>query len=163
MKKLILLALFAALASLPASAQEAESAARRCDESLWRHVYSPSRLSVVDRCITVTGTIVSAAHEKDGDVHVRVRLDARYRHLLNHFNHSEQGGNLVVEPICVSDPAIKPAKDACGSFRQHIRVPEPGTRVSITGALVVDERVKINGEWTHGWREIHPVTAIRPL
>ena len=163
MKKLILLALFAALASVSAEAQEAESAARRCDESLWRHVYGPERLKVVDRCITVTGTIVKMSPEKDGDIHVNVRLDPQHRHLLNQFNHSEQGGTLVVEPICTDAPEIGPAKVACGSFRQRIKVPKPGTRVSITGALVYDERVKIRGKWTHGWREIHPVSVIRPL
>lgn len=163
MKKLILLALLTLLAASPTRAQDAEAAARGCDDSLWRYVYSPGRFDAVRACVTVTGTIVSTTPSKDGDVHIKVRLSPRYRHLLNRFNHTEQGGNLVVEPICQRTPEIGPAKVACGEFRQRIRIPRPGTRVSITGALVIDRRVKIRGEWTHGWREIHPVTSIRRL
>ncbi|HMG73352.1 MAG TPA: hypothetical protein VK582_07620 [Pyrinomonadaceae bacterium] len=116
------------------------------------------------RCITVTGTVISTSPEKDGDVHIKVKLDSHYRHVLNHFNYTEQDGNLVVEPICVKtpEPDQHQAKMACGKFRQHIGKLKVRTRVSITGALVTDTRVKIGRDWTHGWREIHPVTTIRP-
>ncbi len=63
----------------------AQSAA--CDETLWNHVYKPSRLVVQEKCVTVTGTIVDATanqkthrkdgvrHEPDGDIHGWLKLD----------------------------------------------------------------------------------------
>jgi hypothetical protein len=134
-----------------------------CDESLWKYVYSPQRLRRVRSCVTVSGSVVKTSHEADGDVHIRLRLDSRYRHLLNRFNRTEQDGNMVVELICVQTPQISQAYLTCGTFRQTIPEPFVGSMVSITGALVTDQRVKIRGEWTHGWREIHPVTRISPF
>ena len=57
-----------------------------CDDSLWQHVYNPSRLLVQKKCVTVTGTIVDATanqkthrkdgvrHEPDGDTHGWLKL-----------------------------------------------------------------------------------------
>ena len=56
-----------------------------CDESLWGHVYKPDRLTVHERCASVTGIIVDATHgkrkdgvrkEQDGDCHGWLKLDA---------------------------------------------------------------------------------------
>jgi hypothetical protein len=33
------------------------AAASGCDDSLWQHVYHPTRLKVVEKCIQITGTI----------------------------------------------------------------------------------------------------------
>jgi len=46
-----------------------------CDQSLWNHVYYPSRLQVVDPCKTVSGIIESKKVEKDGDYHIRLKAD----------------------------------------------------------------------------------------
>src|SRR2546422_799559 len=84
-----------------------------CDEKLWDHVYvgdphkfqtAKDRLKVVKPCITVTGTIFSIKPEADGDRHVRVTVDAKYKNLLNAKNISGQKGKLVIEPICQKPP-----------------------------------------------------------
>jgi hypothetical protein len=36
------------------------------NETLWDHVYNPTRLQIVERCKTVTGTIDSIKDEADG-------------------------------------------------------------------------------------------------
>src|SRR6266566_3301125 len=38
-------------------------------------VYIPSRLQLLDRCRTVSGTVDCLKVEPDGDVHLRLRLD----------------------------------------------------------------------------------------
>ncbi len=49
----------------------------KCDESLWRHVYhgpeydrGENRLTIINRCIAVTGVIKGAKRENDGDWHL---------------------------------------------------------------------------------------------
>lgn len=77
-----------------------EHSSNNCDQSLWDHVYHPSRLQVSDPRITVTGTIDRIKAEPDDDLYIRVNLDPQYANLLNDGNVSGQVGDLVVEPIC---------------------------------------------------------------
>jgi hypothetical protein len=123
-----------------------------CDQSLWGHIYHPSRLQVNDPCITVTGTIQSIRTEKDGDLHIRLKLDPEFTNLLNDRNVAGQFGNLVVEPVCQGTVTQPDAMAACQNFHQDINVPSVGTHVTLTGAYVLDLQ--------HGWMEIHPVTSI---
>jgi hypothetical protein len=123
-----------------------------CDQSLWDHIYHPSRLQVNDPCITVTGTIQSIRTEKDGDLHIRLKLDPEFTNLLNDRNVAGQFGNLVVEPVCQGTVIQPDAMAACQNFHQDINVPSVGTHVTLTGAYVLDLQ--------HGWMEIHPVTSI---
>jgi len=51
-------------------------------------------------CVTVTGVIVSRKLEPDGDLHIRLSLDSQFEGMLNDGKKTNQGGNLVVEPIC---------------------------------------------------------------
>ena len=60
-----------------------------CDNTLWQHVYHPTRLIVKQQCLAVTGTIVDATngteqdgvrHEADGDTHGWLKLDSRSAH-----------------------------------------------------------------------------------
>jgi hypothetical protein len=123
-----------------------------CDQSIWDHIYHPSRLQVNDPCITVTGVIKSIKQEPDGDLHVRVQLDPEFTNLLNDRNVAGQFGNLVVEPVCQGPVTQPDAVAACENFHQDINVPPVGTHVTLTGAYVLDLQ--------HGWMEIHPVTSI---
>jgi hypothetical protein len=124
-----------------------------CDQSLWNHVYNPSRLQLIDDCITASGVVDSIRREPDGDYHVRVKLDSQFSNLINSANVNGQGGDLVVEPICVNPVTQVDAISACQNFRQNIEVPQVGTHVEITGSYVLDKE--------HGkWAEIHPVTSI---
>jgi hypothetical protein len=135
-----------------------------CDVSLWAHVYhgrfpsAEDRLQVINPCLTVSGIIVNARQEKDGDWHVRVDLDAEYGFLLNQANLEKQYGYLVLEPIC-SNPVSQSdtlAEGVCDGFSQAIFTTDLiGKRVAATGAYVIDRQ--------HGWMELHPVTSIVPI
>ena len=136
-----------------------------CDETLWDHVYNPSRLVVQERCVTVTGTIVDATanqrthrkdgvrHEPDGDTHGWLKLDPGQARFLNAGNKSHEGGNLVFEIICKFPVTQADAKAACEGFEDSVDVPPVGSHVAITGTWVLDTN--------HAkWFEIHPVTSI---
>jgi hypothetical protein len=131
----------------------AESTPGKCDESLWEHVYNPSRLQIVDSCITITGTIDSIRAEKDGDLHIRLSVDSQYSHLINQANTDNQFGDLVLEPICVREVTQASAIAACQNFRQAIDIQPVGTHVRVTGSYVLDHEHS-------DWAEIHPITSI---
>lgn len=134
-----------------------------CDESLWSHVYHPTRLVVKQQCITVTGTIVDATngkeadgvrHEADADTHGWLKLDAQFEDLLNPGNMSNEGGNLVFEIVCKFVPPTQAdAKPACAAYTSPLKIPQIGSHVQIVGSYVRDTN--------HAqWMEIHPVTSI---
>lgn len=125
----------------------------QCDTSLWDHIYHPNRLQIVQQCITVSGMIEKSISEKDGDYHIRVKLDPQYSNLINSVNNDKQHGDLVVEPICQHTVTQADAISACQNFNGHVNIPPVGTRVKITGSYVLDLQ---HG----GWAEIHPVTSI---
>lgn len=128
------------------------AAASACDASLWNHIYHSYRLTVLQQCTTVTGTIDHIIHEKDGDTHIRLKLDPAYTSMLNAKNNSAQYGDLVLEPVCEETPTQSDAISACSGYRSSVVVPGDGTHVSVTGSYVLDT--------DHGWNEIHPVTSI---
>jgi hypothetical protein len=103
-----------------------------CDNSalqlLWSHVYNPQRLLVRRPCVHATGTVVLLRPEP---------------------GNSRQGGNLVIEPICMHRVDQPDAKAACAGFTFPVSIFPAGTHVGIRGPLVFDHQ--------HGWSEIHPV------
>lgn len=139
----------------PALAAAAKAfVATGCDDSLWEHVYHPQRLKVVEKCISVTGTIHHVKKEADGDDHIQVRLDPEFRHLLNARNKAAQADALVVEPICQNPVTQADAQEACRDFHSTVEVPPKGSHVRVLGSYVLDAEAR------HGWMEIHPVTRI---
>jgi len=125
-------------------------------KALMKHVYHPDRLVEQKGCVTVTGVIVKKLKEKDGDFHVRLKLDpGQDGDLINDKNVEIQGGNLVFEPICVNKVTQKTAMAACKKFHQKISLPNKGDHVEVTGIHMLDTE--------HGWLEIHPVTKIRKI
>jgi hypothetical protein len=128
----------------------------KCDKSLWNHVYNPQRLQVVSPCKSVLGVIESKRVEKDGDYHIRIKLDPSFSNLINSANIKNQFGDLVVEPICVNKVTQADAISACQNFHQNIIIPPIGSHVNITGSYVLDKE--------HGnWAEIHPVTSMTKI
>jgi len=119
---------------------------------LWQHVYNPQRLEVKKSCVTVTGVIVGRKPEPDGDLHIRLKLDSQFEGMLNDGNKTNQGGNLVVEPICDHAVTQTDAVASCETFHSGIPRYPVGTRVVVTGSEVLDHQ--------HGWMEIHPVVRI---
>ena len=97
-------------------------------------VYHSPRLEVRKRCAVASGIVTRVKFEEfDGDVHVDLRLDPGYEHLLSDGN-DRVGGNLLVEVIPFD--------------RARVAVPEEGARVEVVGPWVQDDQ--------HGWNEIHP-------
>lgn len=128
-----------------------------CDQSLWNHVYNPTRLTIIDPCKIVSGIIEEIRdYETDGDYHILLKLDPQYANLINSVNMVRQKGDLVVEPICQHKVTQEDAKQACKGFSSHVIVPPVGTHVKVTGTYVLDGK---HG----GWYEIHPVTSMERL
>lgn len=127
-----------------------------CDNSLWQHVYNPSRFTVWKRCVTVTGVIDSMRKEKDGDYHIRLLLDPGQPRFLNQRNMDAQNGCLVLEIICYNKVTQADAVEACKDCPENVTIPKKGDHVQVTGSFVKDL------EANHGWNEIHPVSAIVP-
>ena len=136
-----------------------------CGDSLWQHVYHPSRLLVRQDCITVTGVLVDATagqahhepdgvrHEGDGDTHGWLQVDSPFVSLINAGNRSDEAGNLVFEIVCHYSVTQPDAKPACAGFTDHTTIPPVGTHVAITGTFVQEKNHK-------QWNEIHPVSRI---
>lgn len=137
-----------------------------CGDGLWQHVYHPSRLIVLQDCVTVTGEIVDATasqsrhrpdgvrHEADGDTHGWLKVDPQFASLINAGNQSDEGGNLVFEIVCHYNVTQTDAKPTCSGFQDHTTIPPVGSHVAITGTLV---REKNHTKWD----EIHPVSRIQ--
>jgi hypothetical protein len=66
------------------------------DQSVWNHVYNPSRLQVVDDSRIISGVIERIRRE------IRPKLDPQFSDLINSANVNGQHGNLVLEPICIN-------------------------------------------------------------
>ena len=72
--------------TIPSSQMLKEKELGTCDTSLWDHVYHPKRLLVLQECKTVSGIIESIKSEKDGDLHIGLKLDSQYVNLLTRAN-----------------------------------------------------------------------------
>ena len=110
---------------------------------------------MIQPCVTVTGMIVNAAPEKDGDFHVRLAVDPPFLSLLNDKNNSGQHGYLVIEPVCENPVTQRDTlnEGVCDGFSQNVFSTDMiGKHVAVTGTFVTDVE--------HGWNEIHPVTDI---
>jgi Protein of unknown function (DUF3761) len=114
------------------------------------HVYSPDRLQLLASCVTVTGVVDVIRKEKDGDLHVLLRLDPGEEKYINAKNAQEEG-DLVLEPVCVDQPTQADAVSACAGYRNPLSIPPVGAHISVTGPWVLD--------LDHGWLEIHPVSS----
>ncbi len=118
-----------------------------------KHVYNPSRLLILNACKTVSGTVVKIIKERDGDTHIRLKVDPQYADIINQVNVDKQGGNLVVEIVCAYEVTQTDAINACSGYQNRIAVPKANDQVVIIGQFVSDTE---HG----GWNEIHPVYGI---
>jgi hypothetical protein len=123
-----------------------------CDQNIWKHVYNPSRLKVINKCIAVTGVITESHAETDGDQHLLLKLDSGQENLLKRKNIKSKKGNLVIEAVCINNITEKKVGDACKGYVNHITIPSVGAHVKVSGSLVLDSH--------NGWNEIHPISKI---
>jgi hypothetical protein len=128
------------------------------------NVYHPDRLTVIQPCLTVTGTVTGVEGESDGDYHVLVMLDPPFAALVNDRNGTAQNGALVVEivpadgPDCTPGQPPRPSGDTYDygvCTGANVASPAVGAHVTVTGPYVLDRN--------HGWMEIHPAWAIEPI
>lgn len=167
MKRLAFILLLAGSPCLAQTSSEGIAAVKPvCDDSLAKHVYHPQRLRVIQTCVTVNGVIVDATHarrkdgqrhEADGDNHGWLKPDGAFEWTIIAGNRTAEGGNLVFECVCQYKVTQADAKDACKGFTSKVKIPPPGSYVSITGVLVED----LDHQPIH--RELHPVTIIELL
>ena len=117
-------------------------------------VYNPDRLEVLDPCRHFEGTVAAVAPEADGDYHVWIRPDAGYEQLLNAEDHFQARPALLAEvtPDC-GEGSPPDSETARRCPRSRLPIPSLGDHVAIDGPWVLDTQ--------HGWREIHPVDALR--
>jgi len=104
----------------------------------------------------MTGYLVQSRKEEDGDWHLLVVPDDKFKGLINERNIEKQRGALVVEVICSHKITQVDAIEACGSFSpEQVGFLHLGMHLRVTGSFVFDRQ--------HGWTEIHPASKIEPL
>ncbi|MBD0297147.1 MAG: hypothetical protein ICV51_04750 [Flavisolibacter sp.] len=126
-----------------------------CDTTLWKYVYNPKRLQVLDKCKTITGVIEERNADEDGDEHMLLKLDKGQENLLLKKNYKKKQGDLVIEAVCINKIKRKIAKGACTGYTNNVWLPSVGDHVRVTGSYVIDSH--------NGWTEIHPITSIEKL
>jgi hypothetical protein len=124
-----------------------------CNADLWKHVYSPERLKVIEACTAVEGRVASVHRAVDGDLHIG--LDPDQKSILDLTNVIHAQRRLIVEAVCDHPSVRNQAGHACEGFASTIAVPNIGDRVRVVGAYVTD--------LDNGWNEVHPVTRIEIL
>lgn len=123
-----------------------------CDPELWKRVYNPSRLEVIEQCKEVTGVIDEIGKNEDGDTHMLIKLDPGQGDLLKKGNEKKKQGDLVAEVVCANEITAKKVKETCTGYTNNVQIPKVGDSVKVTGSYVVDSN--------NGWTEIHPVSKI---
>jgi len=125
------------------------------DKSLWQHVFLPTRLHVVNSCISATGVIKNIHVENDGDSHIKLLADNGS--LINQANIKFENGDLVLEAICQNTVSRSEVGSACDNFNHPtLIIPPVGSYVRVTGSYVLDTR-------NNNWAEIHPITSIAAI
>ncbi len=129
--------------------------ASACDPNIWKYVYDPTRLEVVDKCMTATGIIEETSANDDGDQHMLLKLDAGQENLLKKKNIKKKNGYLVIEAVCMNNITNPKVGGACNGYVNHVQLPKVGEHVKVTGSYVIDSH--------NGWAEIHPISKIELL
>jgi len=131
-----------------------------CDTSLWQHIDSSERHTILKSCVTVSGVVIANSHASngvwlvgDGDAHINIRLDSGEGSKINY-----SGSTLITEIICHHIPWTDSVYDrvikACSGYTNKIATPKLGQHVRVTGVNIKDG---------HGNIEIHPVSKIEVL
>jgi hypothetical protein len=108
-------------------------------------VYLPSRLKVLEPCVTIEATVREVERpddrENDGDLSFNLELAPGDQRLLNDVNRQNMHGWLHLEIVPLDRAALP--------------VPVEGERIRVTGPWVTDT--------VHGHNEIHPVWSLKVL
>jgi len=129
--------------------------ASACDPAIWKFVYNPTRLEVVDKCMSATGVIEESSADDDGDQHMLLKLDAGQENLLKKKNMKKKNGDLVIEAVCMNNITNPKVGGTCKGYVNHVQLPKIGDHVKVTGSYVIDSH--------NGWAEIHPISKIEMI
>jgi hypothetical protein len=126
------------------------------------HVYRPQRLRLLAGCreLSLSGVIKAERAEADGDYHLLLKVDPGQRDpngggFINTENVRQQGGALVLEPVCEHAVTQSSALAACQGYRNLLKIPATSSHVIASGYWVYDSG--------HGWQEVHPLTGLQKL
>lgn len=111
--------------------------------NVFEYVYDPSRLRILDTCVTVEGTVATnIEYAEDGDICFDIVLDPQYNYMLSIGSIVLRKNKLHVE--------IVPGDQG------NVIVPQKGDYIKVTGVWLVDT--------DHGsYSEIHPSWHIEIL
>jgi len=115
-------------------------------------VYDPTRLEVIDKCMTVTGVIEESSADDNGDQHMLLWLDEGHDNLLTKKNIQNKTGDLVMEAVCMNNITNPKVGGACKGYIDHVQLPKVGDNVKVSSSYVIDSH--------NGWAEVHPITKI---
>lgn len=144
----------------------------QCKAKALGGVYWPGRLRLRVSCMTVTGIVDCVKQEPDGDAHLRILPDPKFRKLLTPANDVQvcaggsQAPHLVAEIIPQHGELPFPENSATRGGFVTPSIPAVGAHVALTGAYVLDTNkahdILYPGKNVANWAEIHPVWAIGP-
>ena len=136
--------------SVPAYAQAT------CDPFLWQHTYTPSRLTILQPCVTITGRVTYRfPNPLDGDYHIALLPDPQFASFKNKRDFTHPFGEIILEPICQIPALLSIPRKACAGVHVPITIPRPGQHIQVTGVYVIDKE--------NGGKEIHPVSVLTIL
>lgn len=118
-----------------------------------KYVYSPDRLTVLQPCVRISGTVVDIQRAEDGDFHIDVKVDQESAAVLTPGNATEGAGYLIVEPVCVH-AASPVAEGLCKTDPDPVDMSKlaAGQHVWMEGRYVLDSEHS-------DWAELHPLYA----
>jgi hypothetical protein len=112
--------IFLIIATVISSSAAYAAVTPTCDKSLWQHVFLPTRLHIVNSCISTTGVIKNIHVENDGDFHIKLLADNSS--LINQANFKFENGDLVLEAICQNAVSRSEVGSACDNFNHPSQV-----------------------------------------
>jgi len=135
----------------------AQTSTRDSLNNLWAHVYKPEKQEVKDSLVQISGKVVRVKGKSNGDYHILLKLDDKYKSLLTKENQTKEKGCLVVIPIfSYKSDSLKPAEIAIkGNYVNHVYIPVKGQRIRVRGSYVWDKK--------KGWAAIMPVLSIQKI
>lgn len=155
-RKIFVLLVMLPLLSLGSSANQIDTP---CDESIWKHIHSPERFYIANRCVVIRGTVKTVGRNfYDGDAVYGVLPDRETTEALRKIDPKmddhrikKQGGLLRLEIVC----AYPRAKWwGCHGYKNALPLPMVGDLIEASGPYVKDG---------HGRIELHGPTDVKIL
>ncbi|MDO8487740.1 MAG: hypothetical protein Q7S31_00300 [bacterium] len=109
-------------------------------------VHNPSRLKVIDDCVTITGRVIEVSINPDGDYTFRLEPDEEYAGFLTNANKTAKWNERIAGGCPCLQMEIIP-RDLL------VYRPQVGDEIMATGVYVYDKN-------NNDWAELHPIFHI---